>query len=307
MLRAQAQRGFERIETQHVAQVHRDDPPVGERDDPGRRYYSHHGTSRTGGPSRQTQDPGDVQRAQQCHPAALAVTRPRQHHPDGGETGARAQQHQQPVGPPQPAGERGGGVGRSGRHEGGKDSRWLPWQAWPDGWDAHARNEVSRLDAGASGRHGAATRKIHGLAPSRLRPDLSDMYSRSSEPVRFERDCAAVLVPQGEKVNLPAGSVGYITQALGGSWTVFVEGNLFRIAGVDADAIGKEPPEPLELPADADDDAVEQMVWRQLRTCFDPEIPINVVDLGLVYEANVKPHPDKPGQRLVEIRMTLTA
>jgi hypothetical protein len=77
------------------------------------------------------------------------------------------------------------------------------------------------------------------------------MYSRSSEPVRFERDCAAVLVPQGEQVNLPAGSVGYITQALGGSYTVFVEGNLFRISGLDADAIGKEPPEPLELPAGA--------------------------------------------------------
>ena len=70
------------------------------------------------------------------------------------------------------------------------------------------------------------------------------MYSRSSEPVRFERDCAAVLVPQGEAVTLPAGSVGYITQALGGSFTVFVEGNLFRIAGRDADAIGKEPPAP---------------------------------------------------------------
>jgi len=133
------------------------------------------------------------------------------------------------------------------------------------------------------------------------------MYSRSSEPVRFERDCAVVLGPQGEEVTLPAGSIGYITQALGGSYTVFVEGNLFRVAGKDADAIGKEPPEPLELPVDADDDAVEQMVWRQLRTCFDPEIPINVVDLGLVYEASVKPHPEKPGQRRVEIRMTLTA
>jgi len=63
-------------------------------------------------------------------------------------------------------------------------------------------------------------------------------YSRTSEPVKFERDCAAVLVPQGEKVTLPAGSVGYITQALGGSFTVFVEGNLFRIAGDDADALG---------------------------------------------------------------------
>jgi len=133
------------------------------------------------------------------------------------------------------------------------------------------------------------------------------MYSRSSEPVRFERDCPAVLVPQGEQVNLPAGSVGYITQALGGSWTVFVEGNLFRIAGSDADAIGKEPPPPLELPEGADDEAVEQMVWKQLRTCFDPEIPINVVDLGLVYEARVEAHPEHPGQRLVQVRMTLTA
>ena len=133
------------------------------------------------------------------------------------------------------------------------------------------------------------------------------MYSRSSEPVRFERDCAAVLVPQGEAVTLPAGSVGYITQALGGSWTVFVEGNLFRIAGADADAIGKEPPAPIELPAGATDEDVEKLVWKQLRTCFDPEIPINVVDLGLVYEATVKPHEVEQGRRLVEVRMTLTA
>ena len=108
-------------------------------------------------------------------------------------------------------------------------------------------------------------------------------------------------------MTLPAGSVGYITQALGGSYTVFVEGNLFRVAGRDADAIGKEAPEPLELPEGADDEAVEQLVWRQLRTCFDPEIPINVVDLGLVYEASIHEHPDKAGERRVEVRMTLTA
>lgn len=131
------------------------------------------------------------------------------------------------------------------------------------------------------------------------------MYSRSSEPVRFERDCAAVMVPQGEGVTLPAGSAGYITQALGGSYTVFVEGNLFRIAGRDADAIGKEPPTPLELPDDADDAAVEKMVWQQLRTCFDPEIPVNIVDLGLVYEAVVA--PAQAGARRVEVKMTLTA
>jgi probable FeS assembly SUF system protein SufT len=130
-------------------------------------------------------------------------------------------------------------------------------------------------------------------------------YSRTSEPIKFERDCAAVLVPQGEKVTLPAGSVGYITQALGGSFTVFVEGNLFRIAGHDADAIGKEPPAELKLENEADDDAVEVLVWKQLRTCFDPEIPVNIVELGLVYDCDIERLED--GSRKVNIRMTLTA
>ena len=130
-------------------------------------------------------------------------------------------------------------------------------------------------------------------------------YSRSSEPVKFERDCDVVLVPQGDKVVLPAGSVGYITQALGGSFTVFVEGNLFRLAGNDADAIGKEPPEPLQLPEGATDSDVEALAWRQLRTCFDPEIPINVVDLGLIYQCDVVPADD--GSRRIDVRMTLTA
>ena len=130
-------------------------------------------------------------------------------------------------------------------------------------------------------------------------------YSRTSEPVKFERDCAAVMVPQGEAVTLPAGTTGYITQALGGSFTVFVDGNLFRLAGADADAIGKVAPPPLELPEGAGDAEVERMVWEQLRTCFDPEIPVNIVDLGLVYEANVRHRDD--GQREVEVRMTLTA
>ncbi len=130
-------------------------------------------------------------------------------------------------------------------------------------------------------------------------------YSRTSEPVKFERDCTAVLVPQGETVTLPAGSVGYITQALGGSFTVFVEGNLFRIAGHDADAIGKPAPEPLYLAEGASDEDVERLVWDQLRTCFDPEIPINVVELGLVYACDLESEAD--GQRKVNIRMTLTA
>ena len=146
---------------------------------------------------------------------------------------------------------------------------------------------------------------MHARAAATATAPAMNMYSRSSEPVRFERDCDAVLVPQGEAVTLPAGSVGYITQALGGSYTVFVEGNLFRIAGRDADAIGKEPVAPLELAAGASDEEVEKLVWKQLRTCFDPEIPINVVDLGLVYEASVTHRDD--GKRMVEVKMTLTA
>ncbi len=131
------------------------------------------------------------------------------------------------------------------------------------------------------------------------------MYSRHSEPVKFDRDCNVVMVPQGETVSLPAGSVGYITQALGGSFTVFVEGNLFRLAGKDADAIGKEVPEAISLPENASDEDVEVLAWNQLRTCFDPEIPFNIVDLGLVYACDVK-HTDS-GTRRIDVRMTLTA
>ncbi|WDS35885.1 putative Fe-S cluster assembly protein SufT [Pseudoxanthomonas sp.] len=131
------------------------------------------------------------------------------------------------------------------------------------------------------------------------------MYSSSSEPVQFERDCAAVMVPAGETVTLPAGTYGYITQALGGSYTVFVEGNLFRIAGKDADALGKEPAPALELAENASDEQAEQLVWAQLRTCFDPEIPFNIVDLGLVYEVDMSHRED--GQRQVAVKMTLTA
>lgn len=130
-------------------------------------------------------------------------------------------------------------------------------------------------------------------------------YSSTSEPFRLERDCDAVMVPQGDPVTLPAGQIGYITQALGGSFTVYVDGNLFRIRGLDADAIGKDVPPPLELSADAGDAQVEQLVWEQLRTCFDPEIPVNIVELGLVYECELEPFGD--GQRKINVRMTLTA
>jgi probable FeS assembly SUF system protein SufT len=127
----------------------------------------------------------------------------------------------------------------------------------------------------------------------------------SNEPVVLQRDVRAVMIPAGLEVTLRTGNVGYITQALGGSFTVYVEGNLFRIAGDDADAIGKEPSAQPALPPGATDEDVRRLVWNQLRACYDPEIPINIVDLGLIYDCAVTTHDD--GSRSVHVRMTLTA
>jgi probable FeS assembly SUF system protein SufT len=131
------------------------------------------------------------------------------------------------------------------------------------------------------------------------------MRSHASEPFVVNREVRAVVVPAGTEIKLQPGQAGYITQALGGSFTVYLEGNLFRIAGEDADAIGKEPVKAPELPPNATEDDVRKLVWDQMRTCFDPEIPINIVDLGLVYECDVQPNED--GTRDVSIKMTLTA
>jgi probable FeS assembly SUF system protein SufT len=129
--------------------------------------------------------------------------------------------------------------------------------------------------------------------------------SHENEPFVVQREVRAIAVPAGVEVKLRPGQAGYITQALGGSFTVYVEGNLFRIAGEDADAIGKEVVKPPELPPNATTDDVRSLVWQQLRTCYDPEIPINIVDLGLVYECEVAEADD--GTRSVSIKMTLTA
>lgn len=131
------------------------------------------------------------------------------------------------------------------------------------------------------------------------------MRSHENEPFVVHREVRAISVPAGVEVKLRPGQAGYITQALGGSFTVYVEGNLFRVAGEDADAIGKEVVKPPELPPNATTDDVRSLVWQQLRTCYDPEIPINIVDLGLVYECEVSEADD--GTRSVSIKMTLTA
>jgi len=131
------------------------------------------------------------------------------------------------------------------------------------------------------------------------------MFSHTSQPCTFERDCEVVMIPAGDEVTIPAGTVAYITQALGGSFTVFVDGNLFRVAGVDADAIGKEPILPPQLPDNATENDIEELLWDQLKTCYDPEIPVNIVDLGLVYQCDLETSPQ--GERTVSVRMTLTA
>jgi probable FeS assembly SUF system protein SufT len=131
------------------------------------------------------------------------------------------------------------------------------------------------------------------------------MRTHENEPFVVNREVAAVIVPAGVEVKLKPGQAGYITQALGGSFTVYIEGNLFRIAGENADAIGKEVVKAPELPPNATADDVKKLVWDQMRTCFDPEIPINIVDLGLVYDCDVTSNSD--GSRNVEITMTLTA
>jgi probable FeS assembly SUF system protein SufT len=130
------------------------------------------------------------------------------------------------------------------------------------------------------------------------------VHPSDNEPVTFTRDVDAIIVPAGMNVKLRQGQQGFITQALGGSFTVYVEGNLFRIAGKDADALGKESADVPHLPPNASDEDVRELAWQQMKTCYDPEIPINVVDLGLVYSCDVTAEPDG---RVVAITMTLTA
>ena len=129
---------------------------------------------------------------------------------------------------------------------------------------------------------------------------------QESELITIKRDCEAILIPSGDPIKLIKGTHVRITQALGGDYTLFVNGNLVKISGVDSDAIGKKtvkadistiehkPGKPVE----------EEQVWEQLRTVYDPEIPVNIVELGLVYELNIK--SDDAGS-FVHVKMTLTA
>ena len=131
------------------------------------------------------------------------------------------------------------------------------------------------------------------------------MFGANTETVIFERDCDAIVIPLGDKITVTEGTVGALTQALGGSFTVYVSGNLYRIAGIDADAIGHEPVKPPEVPENATLQDVEQIIWAQMKTVYDPEIPVDIVELGLIYGCDIEENSD--GSRNVQIQMTLTA
>lgn len=132
---------------------------------------------------------------------------------------------------------------------------------------------------------------------------------QENKPITLERDCDAVLIPVGTPISLPEGSVVLITQALGGSYTVNVNGNLARIDAKNADALGFEienkQDETIEKEITGDGSVDEDLIWDQMRTCYDPEIPINIVELGLIYECHVTPLGADGNQ--VDIVMTLTA
>jgi len=128
--------------------------------------------------------------------------------------------------------------------------------------------------------------------------------------LQLKRDCEAVQIPLGNVTTLPAGTPVDVTQTLGGNYTVRTAMGLFRLAAKDADALGVEPSRSLmeevchkpEGPAGPVD---EKLVWDTLKTCFDPEIPVNIVDLGLVYDLVIEPAPG--GNSKLRVKMTLTA
>ncbi len=129
----------------------------------------------------------------------------------------------------------------------------------------------------------------------------------SNEAKILTRDVEAAIVPVGTKVTLQKGGQAYVMQSLGGSYTVVVNGNMFRIDGKDADALGLDVhPQPAAATGGpVTREGLEKEVWDMLKTCYDPEIPVNIVDLGLIYDCHLTP----VGENLfkADVKMTLTA
>jgi probable FeS assembly SUF system protein SufT len=161
------------------------------------------------------------------------------------------------------------------------------------------------MGMGQQSRQSESSRKKRSLKSEQ---GEENRQMKTNEPIILSRDCEAIQIPSGEIVMLPAGSRVTVTQSLGGSYTMTTDqGYLVRIANKDADAIGEEAEasQAERLTAAAGPADLEKLVWDQLKTCFDPEIPVNIVDLGLVYHCQVTPLPE--GGNKVDVKFTLTA
>ena len=127
-----------------------------------------------------------------------------------------------------------------------------------------------------------------------------------SDAITLARDVEAAVIPVGSKVTLQKGEQAYITQSLGGTYTVVVNGNMFRIENKDADALGLQPEtKSVSTGAPVSQEQLEKEIWNQLRSCYDPEIPVNIVDLGLIYDCHLSPLAANSYR--ADVKMTLTA
>ena len=127
------------------------------------------------------------------------------------------------------------------------------------------------------------------------------MNTANSESIRLLRDVDAYMVPSGDEVRLLAGNLVKVTQALGGNYTVIINGNMVQIRSENADALGMDVPEENSYEPSGD---IEKQIWDQLKSCYDPEIPVDIVELGLIYDLSIE--NGKSGIE-VNIKMTLTA
>jgi probable FeS assembly SUF system protein SufT len=134
-----------------------------------------------------------------------------------------------------------------------------------------------------------------------------DLNRPMQEEISLSREVSAIQIPSGDTLILPAGTQVFITQRLGGTFTVATSQGLARISSTDADALGVDPAEEKKKSEDAirlKDAPLEEQVWGQLKSVYDPEIPVDIVNLGLVYDCSIE---EEDGRKTVAVKMTLTA
>jgi len=149
---------------------------------------------------------------------------------------------------------------------------------------------------------------IEGVIPLAEEAAIGYGYpmTESSDLKTLTRDVEAAIIPVGDKVTLQKGEQATLTQSLGGSYTVIVNGNMFRIEGKDADALGMEvAAKSASTGTPITQENLEKEIWNQLRSCYDPEIPVNIVDLGLIYDCHLTPLNGSSYK--ADVKMTLTA